>query len=76
MKLLTIAEAAEMLAASKSLVYELIERGDLPYVPVGTSKAYRIDLQDLAAFIERRKVQNEGRKPVATPRPRLKHIKL
>jgi len=75
MKLLTIAEAAAVLSASKSLVYELLDQGEIPYVPVGKSKAYRIDAEDLATFIQRRKVQNEGRKPKA-PRPRLKHIKV
>lgn len=74
-KLLTIAEAAEALATSKSVVYELLQRGDLPYVPVGPSKAYRIDARDLDAYIERRKVQHSVPAP-SRPRPRLKHIRL
>ena len=73
LKLLTIAEAAEALSASKSLIYQLVERGDLPYVPVGTAKGYRIDLKDLEQFINRRKVRCEGGKEVL-PRPRLKHL--
>ncbi|MFO1043314.1 MAG: helix-turn-helix domain-containing protein [Planctomycetaceae bacterium] len=73
LKLLTIAEAAEALSASKSLIYQLVERGDLPYVPVGTSKGYRIDLRDLEQFISRRKVRCvDGAEP--PPRQRLKHL--
>lgn len=75
MKLLTVAEVADRLAVSRSLIYELVASGELPYVPVGKSKAYRFDPDDITAYIHRRKVQNEGRKSV-TPRPRLKHIKL
>lgn len=75
MKLMTVADVAEILSVSESLVYELLKQGELPYVPVGTSKAYRFDPEDITSYIRRRKVQNEGRKPTA-PRPRLKHIKV
>ena len=74
-KLLTVADVADVLAISKSLVYELVDRGELPYVPCGKSKAYRFDPQDIEAFICRRKIRNESRKPL-TPRPRLKHIRI
>ena len=74
-KLLTVADVAGVLSISKSLVYELVDRGELPYVPVGKSKAYRFDPDDIVAFIRRRKVQNEGGKSL-TPRPCLKHIKI
>jgi excisionase family DNA binding protein len=77
LKLLTIAEAAEILSASKSLIYQLVERGELPYVPVGTSKAYRIDLRDLEQFINHRKQRREGgNESIPLPRPHLKHLKL
>jgi len=74
-KLLTAAEVADALAISKSLVYELVDRGELPYVPCGKSRAYRFDPQDIEAFIRRRKVRNESRKHLPS-RPRLKHIKV
>ncbi len=75
MNLLTVAQVAERLAISRSLVYELVARGELPYIPVGKSKAYRFDPEDIAVFIRARKVVNEGRKPPVS-RPRLKHIQL
>jgi excisionase family DNA binding protein len=73
--LLTVKEVAAALVCSEQNVYALIKRGELPYVPTGTSKGYRIDRDDLTAFIRGRKVQHESREPKA-PRPRLKHIKL
>ena len=73
-KLLTVAGVADLLSISKSLVYELVERGELPFIPVGTSKGYRFDPADVQAFVRTRKKQNEGRKS-PTPRPRLKHLR-
>ena len=75
MKLLTVAEVADQLSVSASLVYLLVQRGELPYIPVGTSKAYRFDPADITEYIRSRKVRNEGSKPKAR-RPRLKHIKV
>ena len=75
MKLLTVKQVAEFLSVSRSLVYQLVERGDLPYVAVGTSKAYRFDLDDLEEYVRQRKQQKVGGKPRLS-RPQLKHIKL
>lgn len=75
MKLMTIADVANYLATSKSLVYQLVELGELPYIQVGKAKCYRFDPEDITEFIRRRKVRNEGRKPKVS-RPRLKHIKV
>ncbi len=74
-KLLTVADVAQCLGCSEANVYALLEAGELPYVPIGKSKGYRIDPADLERFIGSRKVRNEGAKPKA-PRPRLKHIRL
>lgn len=73
-KLLTVSQVADILAISKSLVYELVDRGDLPFVKVGTSKGYRFDPEDIKTFIRKRKRQNRGQ---TTPsiRPRLKHLR-
>jgi len=72
---MTVKQAAAILLCSEQNVYALIKRGELPYVPTGTSKGYRIDPSDLTNFIRGRKVQHESNEPKA-PRPRLKHIKL
>lgn len=75
MKLMTVSEVAEALSVSKSLVYELVGQGEIPFVAIGKSKAYRFIQTDIEAFIKERRVKNEGRKRLA-PLPRLKHIKL
>lgn len=74
-QLLSVAEAAIVLACSESNVYALIESGDLPYVQIGKAKGYRIDVVDILAFIAERKKQKRCVKPNA-PRTRLKHIKI
>ena len=56
-------------------MYELLARGDLPYVPAATSKGYRIDPDDLDDFIRRRKVRNKGRESKA-PRRKFRIITL
>lgn len=76
-RLLTIPQAAERLGCSRANVYGLINAGELPVVSIGRSRGYRIDSQDIEAFIQRRKSKREGGYADPLPaRPRLKHIKL
>ena len=74
-ELLPVSDVARILVCSEANVYSLIDAGELPYVPIGKSKGYRIDPADLTAFIQKRKVQKQRAKR-KVPRPRLKHIKL
>lgn len=76
MRLLLVAEAARMLNASNSLVYELMKSGRLPYVRIGTGKqgGKRIRLEDLERFIEENLVVEQA---VAPPtKLKLKHLRL
>ena len=76
-KLLTIAEVAELLGCSSANVYRLIDTGELPVITVGQSRGYRIDRRDIEEFLNRRKTRNvRDKAPAPTPRPRLKHIRL
>jgi len=75
-RLLTISEAAEALGCSEANIYALIDAGDLPFVPIGRRKGYRIDAADIGAFIDRRKQQKSGAAVPRLARPRLKHIRL
>ena len=76
-KLLTVADAAGILDCSEANVYAHVAAGRLPFVSVGRSKGYRIDPGDLAEFIRKRKVRNEGEKPNARrPHLKLRHIEL
>lgn len=74
-ELLTVAEVAKILGCSPANVYALIEKGELPYIRTGSSKGYRVHPDDLASFIQSRRVQNEGEKTKA-PRPQLKHLRI
>ena len=75
--LLTIKQAAERLNCSESTVYGHIEDGELPVVPVGRSKGYRIDPRDIEQFIEKRKGIKPGTPVTKVPaQPKLKHIKF
>ncbi|MBE3597535.1 MAG: helix-turn-helix domain-containing protein [Limnochordaceae bacterium] len=49
--LLTVKQAAEFLGISRSQVYALMERGELPYVKIGSSR--RIPKRALIAFAAR-----------------------
>ena len=77
LQLLTIADVARVLACSEANVYAIIDFGALPYLTIGRSKGYRVDQQDLAAFIEDRKKGKQGVEDKApSPRPRLRHIEI
>ena len=73
--LMSVRDVADRLGCSHANVYGLINRGLLPVICVGRSKGYRIDPNDLEAFLRQRKVQYETAEPAA-PRPHLKHIRL
>jgi excisionase family DNA binding protein len=74
-RLVTVKQAAELLSCSKANLYSLLDGGELPFVRVGKSNGYRIDVEDIMRFIDQRQVQQEGSLP-KVPRPQLKHIKL
>ena len=76
-KLCSVREAAQRLGCSATNIYALIDSGELPFVRIGKAKGYRIDTNDLDAFIEARKQTKQGTRRNRVPRlPRLKHIKL
>lgn len=76
-KLLTVAQVADILATSKSVIYALLHQGELPFVSIGQSKGYRVTPEDLDEFIHQRRtvVEREVRK-FRPSHPRLKHIKI
>jgi excisionase family DNA binding protein len=57
--LVPVSEAAEFLGVSRSMVYVLMENGQLPYVKIG--RARRIPRRALLAFAAERLRGGEGR---------------
>lgn len=74
--LLTVADVAEWLNVSPSLVYQLVDSGKLPVVRVGNGRgAIRFQTSDVEAYLAASRVQRV--KPQAKPRRGpLKHLKL
>ena len=52
-RMLTLDDVAEELAISKSQVYALVRRGDLPAGKIGGRGQWRVDRAHLEAYIER-----------------------
>ncbi len=55
--LLTIPAAARALSIGRSMLYELLARGEIETVRIG--RARRIPMQSLEAYVERLSVQQE-----------------
>lgn len=51
---LTVMEVAELLALSRSFIYSLINRGEIPAVKIGRSK--RVRREDIDNFIRSRTI--------------------
>jgi excisionase family DNA binding protein len=73
--LLTVNETAQRLGCSTANVYALIQSGELPVVPVGRRKGYRIDIRDLAQFADNRKFRCMARVSETQPR-HLRHLRF
>lgn len=59
--LLTIADAAQRLSIGRSMLYTLIQRGELPSVKLGGAR--RVLLADLEAFVTRLRDQYDEQQP-------------
>ena len=62
-RLLTDAEAAELLAVPKSWVGEAARRGELPHIKLGRYRRY--DRGELLEWVERQKAGGPRRRPRA-----------
>jgi excisionase family DNA binding protein len=56
--LLTVPQAARLLASSRSTLYQLMTSGQLPFVKVGASR--RISRRALLAYVERHTVGGQN----------------
>lgn len=60
-RLLPVSTVARRLGCSVANVYKLLERGELVCIRTGASKGYKVTESELAAFIERRRLELEAR---------------
>ena len=72
----TISVVAELFVVSRSLVYQMVDSGKLPYLRIGMGRgAIRFKPEDVRNYLEScRREKNPGSKSPLTTR--LKHIKL
>lgn len=63
-KLLTVAEAAKRLSTSESMVYELMNKGLLPYLEIGRRKIRESTLVQFIAEYEGYSLNGEEPEPV------------
>jgi excisionase family DNA binding protein len=66
--LLTVAEVAERLRCSQSMVYEHVAQGRLAAYRVGAKKGYRFSEEQIEAFLEASAIGKE-------PEPPFKHVR-
>jgi excisionase family DNA binding protein len=52
-RFLTLADVAEVLSTSSAQVYALVRRGDLPAIKIGGRGQWRVESNQLEAYIER-----------------------
>ena len=52
-RFLTLADTAEMLAISVNQAYALVRSGELPAIKVGGRGQWRVEVDELDAYIER-----------------------
>jgi excisionase family DNA binding protein len=52
-RFLSLADVAEVLSTSQAQVYALVRRGDLPAIRIGGRKQWRVESEQLEAYIAR-----------------------
>lgn len=52
-RFLTLADVAEVLNTSSAQVYALVRRGDLPAIKIGGRGQWRVESEQLEAYIQR-----------------------
>ena len=75
-RLLNVAEVADLLNISPSLVYQIVEAGKIPFLRIGNGRgAIRFQSADVKAYLDSCRVEKVDPQP-RTLRLRLKHIRL
>ena len=75
-RLLNVAEVADLLNISQSLVYQIVEAGKIPFLRIGHGRgSIRFLSADVRAYLDSCRVEKVDAKP-SSIRLRLKHIRL
>lgn len=76
-RLLTVAEVADWLSVSGSLVYQLVDSGNLPVHRIGNGRgAIRFRSEDIESYIDSCRLEKQRPKSTRKIRPRLKHVRI
>ncbi|MCA9078710.1 MAG: helix-turn-helix domain-containing protein [Planctomycetaceae bacterium] len=76
-RLLTVAEVADWLSVSASLVHQIVEAGKLPVYRIGNGRgAIRFRPEDIESYLDGCRTEKVVRPPGRKVRPRLKHLRL
>jgi excisionase family DNA binding protein len=76
-RLLTVADVADWLSVSGSLVYQLVESGALPIYRIGRGRgAIRFRPEDIEAYLDNCRTENCQPQSQRKLRPQLKHIRF
>ncbi len=77
LRLLTVSEVSDWLSVSPSLIYQLVERGELAVYRIGTGRgSIRFRREDVDAYLADCRSQNSSQIEPRKQRPRLKHIQV
>ena len=75
-RLLDVADVADLLSISQSLVYQLVESGKIPFLRIGNGRgSIRFQSADVTAYLNSCRVEKVDPKSPAI-RLRLKHVRL
>lgn len=76
-RLLTVADVADWLRVSTSLVYQIVESGKLPVYRIGNGRgAIRFRPEDIEVYLDRCRTEKVAPPTTRKLRPRLKHIRI
>ncbi|MEZ6033415.1 MAG: helix-turn-helix domain-containing protein [Planctomycetaceae bacterium] len=75
-RLLNVADVAEQLSISQSLVYQIVDAGKIPFLRIGIGRgSIRFQSADIKTYLDSCRVEKVAAQP-SRMRLRLKHIRL
>jgi excisionase family DNA binding protein len=76
-RLLTVADVADWLSVSASLVYQIVDSGKLPVYRIGNGRgAIRFRPEDIDSYLNACRTEKSAPPTTRNIHPRLKHIRI